>query len=73
MLFEIFHILFSPSKECHPEGIISFKGKDSVVALDIGESFTKNEKIIRAKLYGVNNILKSDGDDAIENFKEEND
>tara|TARA_X000001036_G_C20508587_1_gene737041 strand:+ start:554 stop:790 length:237 start_codon:yes stop_codon:yes gene_type:complete len=23
--------------------------------------------------YGVNNILKSDGDDAIENFKEEND
>ncbi len=43
------------------------------VALDIGESFTKNEKIIRAKLYGVNNILKSDGDDAIENFKEEND
>ena len=30
---------FSPSKECHPEGIVSFKGKDSVLALDVGEIF----------------------------------
>lgn len=40
------------------------------VALDMGESFTKSEKIIRAQLYGVNNVEKSNGDDAIESFRE---
>ena len=26
---------FSPSKECHPQGIVSFKGTDSVIALSL--------------------------------------
>lgn len=30
---------FSPSKECHPKGIVSFEGQNSVLALDVGEVF----------------------------------
>ena len=30
---------FSPSKECHPKGIVSFVGQNSVLALDLGEVF----------------------------------
>lgn len=40
------------------------------VALDMGESFTEHKKVLRSKLFGTNNIIQSNGDDAIEEFKE---